>query len=93
VVSPLIVLNEFGWRPTEYHPKYVRGPCIANKCLDWYNRCFDVTAERALCFRCQWWGDSIALYARLSGLTTLEAAYAMCERWRIPPPYLPNKNT
>lgn len=51
-------------------------------------RCWRANTEVWYCDRDRLTGDAVQLYARLKGLSVLDAAYALCEELRLEIPYL-----
>jgi hypothetical protein len=65
-----------------------RGPCPIHGSHDTSSRSLDVKREIAHCHRCGWRGDALQLWTDYHKMDRLDAAYDLCDRLRIDPPYL-----
>lgn len=88
-VTPRQVLEQLGWRPVTICGSRSRGPCPIHVSSGTGSRILSCTSTVAYCHRCKWTGDAVAIWARLKGLPTLEAAYEVCSVFGIPTPFLP----
>lgn len=88
MITPKTALQLLGWRPTYGWGERWRGPCPLHGPIDKKSRSLRGTPTVAYCGRCQWGGDAVAFWARYHRLPTLEAAYDLCERLGIDPPFL-----
>lgn len=87
-IRPFWVLRDYGWYPTSTGREQLHGPCPVHGSTSPRSRSMRVHDRVVYCFSCHFSGDAVALFARLAGVPTLTAAYELCARYRIDPPYL-----
>lgn len=87
-ITPFMALTAHGWRCNYIALDYHRGLCPVHKSTHRSSRTFSAGAVFARCWKCKWHGDAVQLWAELYQLPVLEAAYDLCERLGIDPPYL-----
>jgi len=87
-ISPRDVLDMFGvyYRVSTYGQGH--GPCPVHGSSSDKSRSFRFNAEVWYCGGCKKTGDAVALYAALTGRTTIDAAYELCDRLGVDIPYL-----
>lgn len=87
-ISICQVLELFDYKPFQRRGDQWRGPCpICCVPSGASARCFSVNVRRSLfqCFRCQRSGNSLDLWAELTGLAIYEATFDLCHKFNIRP--------
>lgn len=82
------VLELLDYKPFQRRGDQWRGPCpICCVPSDASERCFSVNVRRSLfqCFRCQRSGNSLDLWAELTGLAIYDATLDLCGKLDIHP--------
>ena len=85
------VLDLLGFVPTACYGLRLRGPCPIHGDCRPQSRVFSahLGCHRFRCFRCHSAGTQLDLWAAVHGLSIYAAAKDLCDRLRIPVPYLP----
>lgn len=87
-LRPEQALRLTGWRPVWEHRGLLRGPCPIHVSHSSASRALVVSDRVVYCHVCHWRGDAVGVWARLQSLPVLEAAYDLCARLGVDPPYL-----
>lgn len=79
------VLELLDWTPVSQNGSQLRGPCPIHKSSSEKSRSFSVNVEKQAfqCFGCGKKGNQLDLFAAVTGLPLLEAAWTLAERLAI----------
>jgi len=89
-ISLADVLSLIGFVPVETSGDQVRGPCPLHPAMSTRSRSFSANLKRHIymCFKCGSAGNQLDLYARVSGLSLLEATIDLCRRRHTEIPWI-----
>lgn len=84
------VMLDFAWKPLSRRGDNWRGPCPFHGST--FEKSVSLSACRSIvrCFKCRWQGDGLQVWLFFRPhAKVLQAAYEICERFHLQPPYLP----
>jgi CHC2 zinc finger len=84
------VLNLIGFAPFEIARDQVRGPCPVHRASSARSRSFSANVKRHIykCFKCGSAGNQLDLYAKVTGLSLLEATIDLCRHLHSDVPWI-----